>query len=99
MPDAPQRLHTKVTMDDGTVLEAVVDQRDYRRYDLVRAARKWPPATDAPFLLQGFVCAAALVRQGEVPEADPVAVMDRIVEVVEMGTSDVTPTDAGLGPA
>jgi hypothetical protein len=86
-------------MDDGTVLEATVDQRDYRRYDLTRAAHKWPPATDAPFLLQGFVCASALIRQGDVPGTDPVAVMDQIVEVVEIGTSDVTPTDAGHGPA
>ena len=99
MPDAPQRLHTKVTMEDGSVLEAVVDQRDYRRYDLTRAAHKWPAATDAPFLLQGFVCAAALIRQGDVTDTDPAVVMDRIVEVVEIGTSDVTPTDAGHGPA
>jgi hypothetical protein len=86
-------------MDDGSVMEAVVDQRDYRRYDLTRSSHKWPAATDAPFLLQGFVCAAALIRQGDVDETDPVVVMDRIVEVVETGSSDVTPTAAGHGPA
>ena len=100
MPETtPQRLHTKVTMTDGSVLEAVVDQRDYRRYDLTRLRHGWPAATDAPFLLQGFVCAAALIRQGDRTETDPAVLMDQIVEVVEIGTSDVSPTDAGLGPA
>lgn len=99
VPDTPQRLHTKVTLDDGSVYEATVDQRDYRRYDLTRGRHGWPPPTEAPFLLQGFVCAAALVRQGDVTDADPVAVMDRIVEVVETGTSDVSPTGAGPTPA
>lgn len=99
VPDTPQRLHTKVTLDDGSVLEAVVDQRDYRRYDLSRVKHGWPPPTDAPFLLQGFVVSAALVRQGDVTETDPAILMDRVVEVVEMGSADVTPTGAGPTPA
>lgn len=99
VPDTPQRLHTKVTLDDGSVLEAVVDQRDYRRFDLTRVKHGWPLPTEAPFLLQGFVCAAALVRQGDVTDTDPAALMERIVEVTEEGTSDVTPTGAGPTPA
>lgn len=99
VPDTPQRVHAKVTMDDGQVFEALVDQRDYRRWDLTRGRHQWPPATDAPFLLQSFVTAAALVRQGDVPDQDPAAVMDRIVQVDDMDTSPVVPTDAGLGPA
>jgi len=95
----PQRLHTKVTLTDGSVLEAVVDQRDYRRYDLTRQRHGWPAATDSPFLLQGFVCAAALIRQGDTHETDPAVLMDQIVEVVELGAADVVPTDAGVGPA
>lgn len=98
MPDTPQRVHAKVTMDDGQVHEAVVDQRDYRRWDLTRNRHGWPTATDAPFLLQSFVTAAALVRQGDV-DGDPAAVMERIVQVDDMGSSPVLPTDAGNGPA
>lgn len=99
MPDTPQRVHAKVTMEDGQVHEAMVDQRDYRRWDLTRVRHGWPSAQEAPFLLQSFVTAAALVRQGDVPDQDPAVVMDRIVQVDDMDTSPVVPTDAGLGPA
>jgi hypothetical protein len=85
-------------MDDGQVFEATVDQRDYRRWDLTRPRYGWPKATDAPFLVQSFVTAAALVRQGDV-DGDPATVMERIVFVDDLDTSPVVPTDAGLGPA
>lgn len=99
MTDTPKRTDSKVELDDGRVFEATTDQRDYRRWDLTRAKRGWPVATEAPFLLQGFAVAAALIRQGDVDEKDPAVLMDHIVSIEELGESDVTPTDAGHTPA
>jgi len=98
VPDTPTRTRTVVELDDGTTYEAVTDQRDYRRFDLTRARHGWPPGQEAPFILQGFAVAAALVRQGDI-DGDPAALMDRIVNMTETGSEPVTPTDAGHGPA
>lgn len=99
MPDTPNRTHAKVELDDGSMYEALVDQRDYRRYDLTRQRHGWPLPTEAPFLLQGFVIAAALIRQGDVEESDPAVLMNRVVTVTDLGEVPITPTDAGPGPA
>jgi hypothetical protein len=48
--------------------------------------------------VQSFVTAAALVRQGDIP-GEPAAVMEHIVQVDDMDSTPVVPTDAGLGPA
>ena len=89
-----------VELDDGTTYEAAPDQRDYRRFDLTRMRKGWPAGNEAPFILQGFACAAALIRQGDVNgESDPVVLMDRIVRIDEVSSEPITPTDAGRGPA
>jgi hypothetical protein len=99
VPDTPKRSHAKVELDDGSMYEALVDQRDYRRFDLTRAKHGWPSATEAPFVLQGFCVASALIRQGDVTETDPAVLMDRVVSVTDLGDEPVVPTDAGPGPA
>jgi hypothetical protein len=97
MSDAPARIHAKVTLDDGTVLAAAVDQRDYVRYDLTRAKHGWPPPDQAPFVFQTFTAAAALIRQQDVPETDPAALMERVVLVDVEEETDIRPTPPGPG--
>jgi hypothetical protein len=99
VPDTPKRTHAKVELDDGSMYEAYVDQRDYRRFDLTRARMGWPPASDAPFVLQGFCVASALLRQGDITGTDPVSLMERVVAVTDLGDEPIVPTGAGPGPA
>lgn len=44
-----------VTWADGTTETVVTDMRDWAAFDLARAARKWPPMTDAPMLHRAFI--------------------------------------------
>jgi hypothetical protein len=93
----PARVHAKVTLDDGRVFDAAIDNRDYVRYDLTRAKAGWPPAQDAPFVFQAFTAAAALIRQQDVEDTDPAALMQRLVTVDAEETEDVGPTVPAAG--
>lgn len=97
MTEGPVRVHVKVTLDDGEVHIAGVDQRDYVRYDLTRARQGWPIATEAPFVFQAFTAAAALIRQGDVPDSDPAKLMLRIVDMPQEAEQPVRPTPPAAG--
>jgi hypothetical protein len=96
MTDLPARVYAKVTLDDGRVLQAAIDNRDYVRYDLTRAKAGWPPAPDAPFIFQSFTAAAALIRQGDAA-GDPAKLLEQIVMVDVEESEPVPPTPPGPG--
>jgi hypothetical protein len=90
-------MHGKVTLDDGTVYAVGIDERDFRRWDLTFKSKGWPPGDEAGILYQGFVAAAALYRQGDVP--GPIeAILDRIVRTDVEGEETVRPTGGAPGP-
>lgn len=86
------RTHAKVTLEDGQVYAVSVDQRDYVRYDMTYKTQGWPPGQEAIFILQTFTAAAALIREGTVPDTDPVKLMGRIVLVDVEEETPVRPT-------
>jgi hypothetical protein len=96
MADLPVRIHAKVTLDDGTVHEAGIDNRDYVRYDMTRAKAGWPTAQDAPFVFQAFTAAAALIRQGDAV-GNPTELMERIVLVDSEVEETIRPTPPAPG--
>ena len=71
MSDRPVRQWAKVTLVDGRVFNVGVDNRDFRAYDLTYKRHGWPPGTEAPFLVQNFIFANALVRAGEITDMTP----------------------------
>ena len=85
-----------MTLDDGTVYDVAIDNRDYVRYDMTRTKAGWPPGPDAPFIFQSFTAAAALVRQGDV-EGDPTKLLERIVTVDAEEVEDLRPTPPTTG--
>jgi hypothetical protein len=88
----------KVTLDDGTVYAIAIDERDFRRWDLTFKGKGWPPGDQAGMLYQGFLAAAALFRQGEVPGATVDAILERIVRTDLDAEEAVRPTDGAPGP-
>lgn len=98
MSDRPVRQWAKVTLTDGRVVEVGVDHRDFVAYDLSYQRRGWPKAEDAPFLLQQFIFANAIVRAGENDGQDVKAVLDRIALIDEEKPETVDPTGGAPGP-
>lgn len=97
MADLPARIHAKVTLDDGAVYDAAIDNRDYVRYDMSRTKQGWSSAQESPFIFQTFTAAAALIRQGDVTDSDPAALMLRVVLVDAEAAEDIRPTPPGPG--
>jgi hypothetical protein len=96
MTDTPTRLHFKVTMDDGAVYAAAIDERDMRRWDMTYRRMQWPPMEEAKVLFQGFIAAAALIRQGDL-EGVPERLVDHIVHTDPEGEETINPTGAAPG--
>jgi hypothetical protein len=91
MANVTHRLHAKVTMADGQVYAAVIDERDLRRWDLTFKAKGWPSKNEAEFLYQGFIAASALARGGDT--ARPLeAILNDIVSVDIEADETVPPT-------
>ena len=68
MADAP-KLETPlihVVMDDGAVHEVQAYNREMLLWDRTRARRKWPTASEAPFVWLNFLAWKALTREGQI---------------------------------
>lgn len=97
MSDLPARMYGKVTLDDGTVHPVGIDERDFRRWDLTFKGKGWPPGDQAGMLYQGFLAAAALVREDpSIGKID--AVLERIVRTDLETEEDIRPTGGAAGP-
>lgn len=55
----------RVTYPDGTKADVVTDMRDWVAFDMVRRARGWPEAKEAPVLHRAFLIWNARRRAGE----------------------------------
>ena len=98
MSDLPARMFGKVTLDDGTVHAVAIDERDFRRWDLTFKGKGYPPADQAGMLYQGFLAAAALFRQGDVPGATIDGILERVVRTDLESEEPVVPTGGAPGP-
>lgn len=86
---ALERLHGVVTFEDGSSIEVTVGNRDFVAWDLVRAKRKWPAASEAPFLLNTFLAFAAAKRSGAY--LGTFETFEAAVDFVKMERGDAAP--------
>ncbi|MFT4299318.1 MAG: hypothetical protein QM597_06770 [Aeromicrobium sp.] len=92
IPDLPKRMEIRYDLADGRAGTVVVKSRARVAFDLTRARRGWPVASDAPFLWVTFLTWRSLSDEGAF-EGDFDDFQTACITAEMVGEDDAPPAD------